>query len=245
MTYTHLTVGTSKLPSKPPRAQPPCLEPYIVGTNILRDPGFELLPSNVGLGPNGDELPEVGGSLPWTYFDDSLCPVLNPEWATDYTDYNTPRRWFVSTADPRAGTYHARMEGKTSIRDGLSTNYGDRLFAMMFVWCDNPSVDWQWGGRVSEGDYIRFGCWAKASTVTGAPYIQPAIYIANHAGDAYVASSRPNLALTTSYAWYETSLFAPVNAYYLETHVSVLADTYASIPTNITVDVDDAVLEVS
>ena len=78
MTYTHLRVGTSKLPSKPPRSNPPCTEPYVKGANILRDPGFELHVSNTGGGPLGTEVaaeywrPSGGGytrdrqNLNWT-----------------------------------------------------------------------------------------------------------------------------------------------------------------------------------
>jgi len=69
MTYSHLTVGTSKIPARPPRGQPPCTEPVVYGSNVLKDPGFELQLSNFSGGPEGSEIPGVslGNGVPYIW----------------------------------------------------------------------------------------------------------------------------------------------------------------------------------
>ena len=117
---------------------------------------------------------------------------------------------------------------------------------MRFIWCDNATSDWWWAGRAAAGDYVRLGAWADSSTVAGGPglWVDLRIY-APGPGFNLLAESSGRHVLTTSYAWYEQDLFVPSGARYVFAAFSVNSSDYGSIPSDITVDVDDCVLEVS
>ena len=185
MTYTHLTIGQSKIPAKPPRAQPPCTEPIKYGSNVLRDPGFELHVSNTGGGPGGDEVSSVrysddgtgsplegdDGFLHWS--DGSTVDASLPGWfapvavATgDDTYYIYPLGWRADTTAPRTGTYHLRSGPAV---DGQSVRANDVIhLAVLGVVACLPDAGGgiaehpYYAARVGSGDFVELSFYAKA-----------------------------------------------------------------------------------
>ena len=204
---THLTIGKERIPSKPPRSNPPCTEPYVTGTNILKDPGFELHIANTGGGPLGDEIPAIalGAQTVWT--DNTTNPNTNYGWAAD-SNISGSTRWQVVTTDPDAGTYHART---TNI--GGASNNGGELYVFGLYSCSLIMGSSLWNGfsaRVEPGDYVRFKVRAKCSATTGAPLILLTLYwFEGVAGPDSSTVDSGSVALTTSYADYVFAAFVP------------------------------------
>lgn len=248
MTFTRLRVGTKPFKSKPPRKGPPCTEPYIQGSNILRDPGFELHDANVPNGPNGWDFPGDGfgpgganpGSLYWhtTYISDLLYYDLNG-WAVWSNNNGGDGLPVLSTVNPRNGTYHFR------------TSFPPNTFASTYPipiggrYCNPVSGLIQpYSARIEPGDFVRFGAWIMANTTIGTPIvtISMAFYDASAAkvGATIVG---PSPALTTAYAFYEADAFAPATAYtvIIEPDLGISGTQTAAID----FDVDDLELEIA
>lgn len=249
MTYTHLRVGTKPFRSKPPRKGPPCSEPYITATNILRDPGFELHDANVPNGPSGYDFPGDGmgtgsnpsGSLYWdaTNITDTLYYDVNG-WAVFSNNSGGAGLPVLSTANPRSGTYHWRVSYAPSTISGAETHpvvVGGRFCVPV------SGLIRGYSSRVEPGDFVRFGVYAMANTTTGTPTIQPAIDFYDSGANNITTINGTSSALTTSYVYYEVTAIAPASSYACVVDATLWAATSQSA--TLTFDIDDCVLEVS
>ena len=246
MTYTHLTVGTSRIPSKPPRSQPPCVEPYITGANILKDPGFELQLSNFG-GGEGSEIPQFASfssyTLPYEWEDGSSAG-LSTFWSQRKTGAGfagTDRYWQASTTNPRTGTYHARLAMGT----GTPINQGQTLVCSQIMHCawQTDAIDLA-SAIVVPGDFIRFGAWISVNDITDAPRMLLEVDCTDDTWTfgGTTASFYEDFTLAVGYNYYEVSGFVPATtrsaiAYFQPWHGQTFDTTYF--------DVANAVLEVS
>lgn len=239
---SRLHVGTPKIPAKPPRGKPPCTEPAVYGTNILKDPGVELQLATFGGGPGGDEIPQgtIGDGLPYQWSDDSPGPTrsnfITENLSTGFANY-----WSVSTVNPRTGTYHLRMP-----MSQFGFGDGQYLYLSQLNLCDaTPGAagrDWV-TARVEPGDFVRLGVWAMVSTTVDTPTMLFGATFNDAAGGllatSYGFDTEP---LTTTYTLFEYSGFAPPNARYVVLSGFVQkVDQAASAD----FDLDDFVLQVS
>ena len=225
MTFTHLTVGTSKLPSKPPRSNPPCTEPYVKGANILRDPGFELHLSNTGK----TEIPELSSSWATLTWQDTTTP--DPSligWAnTAYVAGGSVTAWDISDAGEETGSYSARMVGNT---------LAPHLAVIGLVGCSDGEF---YSARCEPGDYTRVACRGIVDSTSGTPNVLIAMEWYAADGSFIDSADLADTPLTTSYATYETDGFAPATSYYMRVYYKV------SNQSGRTIYLDNAVLEVS
>lgn len=249
MTYTYLRVGTKPFRSKPPRKGAPCSEPIVYGTNILKDPGFELHDANVPNGPAGYDFPGDGfgpgstpiGSLYWdaTNITDTLYYDTNG-WAVFSNNSGGDGLPVLSTANPRSGTYHWRVSYPPATISGAETY----PIPVGGKYCTKISGRWQaYSARVEPGDFVRFGVYAMANTTTGTPTIQMSIGFYDSAAASITTVTGTATSLTTGYVWYESTAVAPASSYAIAVEANLWANTSQSA--TLTFDVDDAVLEVS
>ena len=263
MTYTHLTIGTSKIPAKPPRSNPPCTEPIVYGANILRDPGFELHLANTGGGPQGDELPS------WYYSDDGTTPLKGNDGVLHWSNgavadsslsgwfqslstagfagqtYEYKAHWFVSDADPHSGTYHLKS-GPGIL--GMSPDLRIKSVLMLGVRACYGTGGDNYGrfysARVEPGDYVGISTWAKQTEIDGGtPLIDLTFYWHDSAGTQIGSSFLGNTTLTTSYAQYAHSAFAPPSTSFVLAEIYIAMDTTTPAKEYF-VHIDDCVLEV-
>lgn len=127
MTFSRLTLGDPRLKSKlrggSVSSEPPCEEPLTTGANIFPYDDFEDVLSQQGGGPNGNEIPYRDvRDLYWpsefdsdTSTDGTLITTLEGGPTDPYhLVQNSPGGdagvWVMSTTNPDAGTYHARVE---------------------------------------------------------------------------------------------------------------------------------------
>ena len=248
MTYTHLTVGQSRIPSKPPRAQPPCTEPVKYGANILSDPGVELQLANFGGGPDGDEVPQLvnaGGSWytqPYVWSDHTVGParsyVAQVPQGLGPSEY-----WRVSTANPRSGTRHLRWNFTAGGSGGESV-YFLQLPLCGAIPNDGTTPD-AMSARVEPGDYVRFGFYGMASSLGDVPTMQfgGSFYDAAYATLSSFGDGAYEL--TTGYVWYEMSSFAPAGTKYVSINLYCDKIDPVTFDTATNYDFDDFVLKVS
>ena len=242
MTYTHLTVGTSKIPAKPPRAQPPCTNPVVYGSNVLNDPGVELQAANVGTGPLGYEIPMYGypgpgGWWPFVWSDNTTAPISTKFVAYYYTGTDT-YRWKLSTANPDTGTYHLRI-----VSDDTLLNYGNDIYLADIKMCGSDEIA---SAMVEPGDYVKFSVRSMASPVTDGPrlWFQVMFY---DAAEAYIAKFEPVdwQYLTGTYQTYSVDGFAPAGAVYCQVFMTMTATDTNFGAGPLTYDADNFVLKVS
>ena len=233
MTYTHLTVGTSKLPSKPPRSTPPCVEPYVKGSNILSDPGVELYQSLMGR----TEIGVFDGSVnTLTYPSDSTVVPAPYLFASKDRSTTLYGEWDVSTASPRTGTYSLRLTPGSSFPSSGFWLVVDKT-------CEaKPSGDRFYVARVEPGDFVSVSYWIKATDLTHTPYTIPKISFNAADGSNLAGISPANVPLGTSYAQVSHSAFAPASSVYTTCYIQV--DGVGNAPHGI-MYVDDFVLAVS
>lgn len=229
---SRLVIGTPRIPAKPPR-RIPCTEARLVGSNILRDPGFDNHLSATGGGPNGDEIPYDGISLPgevrarWS--DDSASPSSSG-WMADL-DELAGSRWKISTANPRTGTKHAR--------------YGPNMVAGTALWpvavdiCAWPEGDFgRATSKVFPGDLVSLSFYWMASSISGSPTIMWGIQWLDAAGN-YISQVDATSSVSTSYVQYgPTSAAAPSTAVFVLPFISRLSDSNSAAVH----DVDDCVV---
>ncbi len=257
MTFSHLRVGTKPFRSKPPRKGPPCVEPYVQGTNILRDPGFELHLANLTGGPFGEEIPGkkwMDVTTPTTQYtswsDGSLAPITSG-W-TGEVNYIAQTSWIragwtVSTSNLRSGTYHARTT--PIVGNGLVQNGNPgALYPTGFHACSN---NYPWAARVEPGDFVSFSMWASMTPVLGNSNPELIVFQLDFydIDASWIASvdglPGGNEAITTSYAQFTVSGFAPAAAYYLDVQPTFDRDGGDSPASSLVFDVDDCILEVT
>ena len=235
MTYTHLTVGQSKIPAKPPRAQPPCTEPIVYGANILNDPGVELWQSWHGR----TEIPHH--TTAWHIdlkYDDSTPAVSPYGFANHDSSTSLYGYWRVDTTDMRTGS--ACLEYVPG-----SNAAGNPLYLASFNTCGALTRDRYPVARVEPGDYTAFSCWVKASATTNSPYIRAIIEWNDSDGTAIDSAfmTAPYHLLSTSYTQMPLlSGFVPAGAVYVIVRFHIEA-TSSTLPGSYFVD--DLVLEVS
>lgn len=126
-----------------------CVEPRILGADVLRDPGFEVM-------LDGFEIPNYVAGL--TYepdIHDSLGNFAYTDqlgWAADSASSSFP--FGVSSASPRTGIKHIRTGQKVDIGSGPH-----RLYVVTGVVCANPRF--VYGARVEPGDVATLSGYAK------------------------------------------------------------------------------------
>lgn len=233
---SRLVIGTPRIPTKPPR-RTPCTEPLLFDSNILRDPGFENHISATGGGPSGVEIP--GGTVSgftcpnMVLWSDSSCAPASTGWQSNDSGAASAGKWFISTANPRTGTYHARHN--------LNGSSGDLLRAYGFPDC-RKLADRGTAGRVEAGTLVDFSFWAMVSASGGSPTVELRIWFFDF--DSYSDLDFPEesgpQSLTTSYAEYSFSAVAPSWAYYMWAEIEPVAGGSTAF-----LDVDDATLEVA
>jgi len=251
MTFTRLRVGTKPFRSKPPRLGPPCTEPYIRGSNILKDPGFEIHSGLVPKGPDNYEFPGDGfstsstpGSLYWlsTNITDRFYYDVNG-WAVWSNNRAAGPFPVISTANPRSGTKHWRMTYPTT-QDWT----GDESYPIPIngSYCAlRGGLIMGYSARCKQGDVITYSEYIEVSTTTDGPHeVFPEIAFYDENADiigSVITGSGVNL--TTTYAKYEISAIAPADAYALVTEIEIPDPGNISVaPTHF--DVDDCVLSV-
>lgn len=238
----------------------PCEEPVVYGTNILADPSFENHLAETGGGPLANEIPGVyicsGGSG---------AEVLVPAW-TDATPYsgskwvgerNIPSgscqglnaaKWFISTASPRTGTYHARFTKTTN----SSLQEPGWLIPTFGATCETTiqlpenTRNFKTASAVlNPGDFIRFKYYGKVSVaaINGWPQATATISFFNASGVHLQQIGVASTTVGTSYESREISGIAPASTRYAVTRVDIFdLNTHAS---GYTADVDDCELELA
>lgn len=236
MAYTYLRVGTKPFRSKPPRKGPPCTEPYVRGSNILRDPGFEQFLAWGHGGPD-DDMPIDSTNQ----YNDSTFAKLGTSgvpWQGGENLSSGDNYWKVSTANPRNGTYHARWTGLSS----TFLAFAGQLNPVMFHKCPLDTAGWLVAARVEPGDFIRHSAWIRGTVSAGNPKLDYAWEVFDSDGVSVASDTVTVGNLTGTYTKYEFSFFAPANAFYLDIGFIPYPDSNS---VNCTFDVDDCELEVS
>lgn len=248
---SRLTVGKERLPAKPPRGAPPCQEPYLKGTNILKDPGVELQLANFGGGPGGNEIPMQNIDLSWgtgpvywnglPYQWNDGTPGPSHSYFSHVEQGVSPHWWRVFSTNPRTGTYHLRhrIEATGSSTILLLLPQINLCSAIPFE-ANTPDFA---TAVVSPGDFIRFSVYASASTLEAQPWAAPGLSFHNGETGSWVESFFTNTEMTAGYAQYEVSGFVPSGVKYVDaTYYTWLWNT-ATVDCD--VDVDDFALEVT
>ena len=252
---SRLTVGTSKLKTKPPRGNPPCTEPIKYGANILSDPGFELQLAQHGGGTLGDSLqmwqgyPPVRNPNYWSWpgvrADEATWPAAPSPFPFGWCQWgsvNDPgyvhslSYWQVSTANPRTGTYHLRQTDNQ-----IQTSSPD-VSVFGFRGCPGSPTDYPWSFKAMPGDFYRFGLWATSAD-GGSTRIDFDLSFYDSDGTG-VGGNYNQTYLTTSYAYYEMSGFVPAALLSVYALVS-FTDADGGNAGGNHIDIDDCVLEVS
>ncbi len=133
--------------------------PVVYGSNVLPDGSFE---NSNGYGPLGNELPgyaDTGGLVfpYWNWSDNSQSYGMPTFWSQE--DNIANRKWRISTANPRSGTYHARQiytaaAQANAIRPATLMVCPDRIDGAGNVWYTSqamvvePGLPWElsfWG----------------------------------------------------------------------------------------------------
>lgn len=241
---SHLTIGTSKIPAKPPRGQPPCTEPYVKGANVLSDSGIELQLANYGGGPGGNELPSWGFAG-WVWSDGTTAP--RPRGVYKGTGVPAQRRDFtISSDNPQTGTYHLRTRYTPSSPLGLQpVTVTWREFDLCI---DNQPAT----ARVEPGDFVSFGF----SAVISENYLPSHNLLADlrvewisAGGSSGYGSVGPLWNFTGTWANYRKSTFVPalIGGYvpaFCRMYLVWERGTTTDAP-DMVIDIDDCVLEVS
>lgn len=260
MAYTYLRVGTKPFRSKPPRKGPPCIDPFITGTNVLRDPSYELQQATFGTGPElADDIPSflfgsTGPLLVWFSHPITQAnhnPMGNESyWAQGWSVLGlTPgyenRRWLISTASPRTGSRHVRKvmfdpgDGYYAGGDVFSLN----VFRARCGFSKAESGIDTYSTLVQPGNFIEWSVYVKASSTAASPTLTlQLIGVKPDWSDYSDLFVQQTFSLTVSYARYSISAFADALAG--SCHVSLSVDHNTAGNPTTTVDIDDAALEV-
>lgn len=204
---------------KPPVAPEGCAEPYLVGN--VRDPGFESISGTI---------PEDYGNVPyWQDFDPAI--------------WGTTRGWDISTANPRSGTQHIRLDHENGFTPE-HTAPGDAVYVCEFAWCDNPAFSWGWVSLINPGDIATFSLWSMVNDISsGDPRVWTGLYF-NNASGSFITDVSQNHVLTTSYAQYSTNGVAPAGSKYLTCYIGASHALGTSLPNPIALDVDDLTVSI-
>lgn len=214
-----------------------CVEPLVIGSNVLRDPGFELHIGKTGGGPDGDEIPNTlsGGGLNWPSELIGAASITASEASGWVNKTGTGAFWKLSTANPDSGAYHARIIAPAAPR---------KLGALGFLTCEPLSTTRvPVSGRVSGGSLVTFSVRSMADATTGTPKIRLELHFLQNAGGLPGASNEDPYQsalfnLTTSYATYTFSAMAPALSYFYHAHVLI------SSATGRTIDVDNGITSI-
>lgn len=224
----------------------PCLQPYLIGSNILRDAGFESGGDNASFPnrvPQWDVTPNVsypdiayydrvGGTAHTPAYTTTLGWTADFDWSDRYHEY--------STAAPRSGTYHLRSQtyGETTVWDAVWAVGGYR--------CVQPTTTGpdMYSAVVNPGDVITWGIWSRrtgTSATLEANFIM-SIWDDTETNLGFFGSALGTL--STSYQYYETIQVMPASAKYLQCGFD--ADIQTGTPSSDTrIYYDDAVLGVA
>lgn len=237
MTQSRLTIGTPKIPAKPPRGKPPCREPIVYGANILKDPGVELQLANFGGGPLGNEIPQfVGVPVTGLRWSDHTAGPSKSYFIQDQLAINETVRWHVSTANPRSGTYHLRLSDTTNdahpwVQLGQANGCPAGLPFYTAV--------------VQPGDFVKWSMWAMASSTAILPIFSFYVLFMD-AAYSYIGpffQGADDTPLPSSYTQFSVEGFVPATAAYAELWIyGVGQDDNTATATHY--DFDDFVLEV-
>lgn len=236
----------------------PCEEPLVYGTNILRDPGFEVgAVSYAGLGPAGQDFPGgiSGGTTPMgrLYWDLPTVQYITNRtpaysefgWSTWQSyDYGVGPTPAYSTSSPHSGTYFARMQFEENQVDEFEmTPIGGGT-------CSDPIRGYS--ARVEPGDAIVWGGWvrrisARQGTWTAYTYMDFYQSAANGYAIVSGAAAYVETGPITNNTWIniEDAVIAPATAAYLSCAIGMYWEhqNFDFSGTNI-MDVDDCYLEI-
>lgn len=209
----------------------PCEEPLVYGANILRDPGVELQLANWGGGPNNDEIPYFPDATPWSSFfgvwesywpsNDSATNLDDMFWAQEGPvggiTFAVPT---IATTSPHAGTYHVSwvFAGGTTYTRG-SIVYPVRRFCadtkagFTGIPAQTPRF---YTARVEPGNFIKWSGYFKSANGDGAPKVSMRMGTRDDLGGSSESFYNDNQTLTTSYAEYSVSAFAPSTAKFVQ-----------------------------
>jgi hypothetical protein len=226
-------VGIPKFASKPP-VRRRCVDELVYSANVLTDPGFELQLNAWGSGPNlANDMPHytvrVGfGGIPLRWPESSDANSSNdPQagnrsyWVQDFSNWVDSRRWLISTANPRSGTYHARKVMTTAALYGGGDTNGT-LYADQRTRCgaegDGTSAD-LYTARVEAGDTVEWSAHLMADVLTATPTLTMVMdfldtdWTFNFGGTGLSGYTEASFNLTGSYARYSISTTAPSGAH--------------------------------
>lgn len=228
-----------------------CTEPYILGSNILLDPGFER---SAGGGPNGGSIPSDMGigsaigcphGLQWPDKNDAnetnhTCVAGSdfPAWMNMDSDASdgTENEWKIATANPRSGTNHARW-----------TDAGGN-FPLIGPWGLRDCIGgggYPWGARTDPGDLVTFSIYIEVSTTTG--LTTWTLFLDYYDSDGliggFISSQSDTGSVSTTYAQASVSGVVPTGTVYVRP--SLDTNHSASFPVSATVDLDDGILSVA
>lgn len=221
--------------------------PYLRGSNILYDPGFEGFVRGTYGYEVGDRYPYTGANTYVVPFYDPACgtggrwpdTTCNTKFSAwvqrngTYSDVDgfDSTAWHISNMSPRSGQWGAVW---WHWQNELSLGHPALLMVQGF---NHPAG---LSARVSSGDTVTWAAYAKVSSTTGTPKVTRWVTFYT-SGGAALTSNTATTALTTSYAQYSITVGAPSNAYY----VRVMLDWEGTGDPQTITYVDDATLGVT
>ena len=226
----------------------------ITGTNLLRDPGFELaITSLTNGGPNGNEIP-WGASGPVNEYawpsegipNPPTDPGLNFGYYMDALSSADSFPAIVSTANPRSGAYHYRWT-----IDSSAGFLGGGIYMVGSGSPGSAGPEWETHhpepplitGGVSVGDTIDVGSYqmspAAGITAFGVQHI-----VAFYEDDGtYISTQVDGFTLQSTYTLTESIFTAPANSAYFDVFIVPVGTTFGQQGS--TIDIDDLYVTVT
>lgn len=209
-----------------------CSEPEQIeyGSQLLKDPGFELVVPVVGGGPLGDSIPTRQHDTPgqalvhdviWPHATDDPVdwPLANctTGWFNQNGLYGPLQYWQAVAVSPRSGAYHARWVKQSGSGAG-PPDLSVYAWPVHHPTYPDPTLRYYgFSGKCDVGDIVTFSVWDKVSTLTGSQ--QGQLYIEWYVGNGgigygpwfgdYTFVGGPVYNLATAYTFREVSFVAP------------------------------------
>jgi hypothetical protein len=219
----------------------------VYGSNILADPSFEFHVARTG----------KAGEVP--FFESAAQDKFFPHYSDGTLDVNARSivyasdefaDWFVDDTDPRSGTYHLATVPAVVTGSGLMNWSGSvHLSAQRACLPGSPWLS-HYGvtARIREGTFCRVSVFLKA---TSAWFINARVRALKQdmlsGGGGPYSFNDDDVPLTTSYAQWSHSFYAPADSYWLSVWFSRVSQSPidASDPPNgLVMRLDDFELEV-
>lgn len=216
----------AKAPHGAPTAGP---APYFTGPNVLTDPGFEGFVGNSGgwYWPTRPEtletyvIPKFDITCPsymeWpdgTCTDQTLVGWFQGAGAYSSTGLKEDEAWKISVHDPHSGDYHA-----------VWWQYDHSGIPPAELCAFSPFIFSPFSARVNPGDSLDWAAYSKVAAITGTPQVSMILRFYTSSFSFITASQSTFTNLTTSYAQYSHSAFAPSGSYYVRACLAFLGGT--------------------